>query len=114
MARRISRALLRRCPRCGSGGIFAGWWALRDRCPRCDLVYEREEGYWLGAIAINTGAAIVAFGVVFVGSIVATWPSPPWGVVSAAVIATTLIVPIVFYPISKTIWVAIDLTLGGS
>jgi hypothetical protein len=34
--------------------------------------------------------------------------------VSAATIATTLIVPVAFYPISKTIWVAIDLTLGGS
>lgn len=113
MSRRLARALLRRCPRCGSRGIFTGWWALRASCPRCDLTYEREEGYWLGAIAVNTGATILAFAVVFVASIVATWPDPAWGAVSMITVTTCVLVPIVFYPLSKTIWVAVDLTLSA-
>lgn len=113
MLRRLGRAIARRCPRCGASGIFSGWWTLRDACPNCDLRYEREEGYWLGAIAINTGLTIAAFAVVFVGMIVATWPSPPWGAVGAATIAVTAILPIVLYPISKTVWVAVDLGLSG-
>jgi len=111
--RRIFRALRRRCPRCGSADIFDGWWRLRAHCPRCALLFEREEGYWLGAIAINTGATIAAFAVVLVGTIVATWPTPPWGLVSAATIGVAAIVPILFYPLSKTLWMAIDLTLRG-
>lgn len=113
MTRRLLRALRRRCPRCASVGVFEGWWRLRPNCPTCHLLFEREEGYWLGAIAINTAATIAVFAVVFVGMIVATWPDPPWSLVSAATIAVTAITPILFYPLSKTIWVAIDLTMRG-
>ena len=113
MIRRLGRALLRRCPRCGSSGIFEGWWRLRTACPACELRYEREEGYWLGAIAINTGFAIIGFAVVLVGLIVATWPSPPWGLVGAVTVTANAAIPIVMYPISKTVWVAIDLTMRG-
>jgi uncharacterized protein (DUF983 family) len=105
--------MLRRCPRCGGRGIFTGWWALRDECPTCHLRYEREEGYWLGAIAINTGVTIAAFAAVFVLSIVATWPDPPWTAISVTTVATCAVVPILFYPLSKTVWVAVDLTLQG-
>lgn len=113
MPRRFARALLRRCPRCGTAGIFTGWWSLAASCPGCGLRYEREEGYWLGAIAINTGATIVAFAAVLVGSMVATWPTPPWGGIAVATIAVNLLFPVAFYPISKTVWVAIDLGLSG-
>jgi uncharacterized protein (DUF983 family) len=113
MTRRLLRALRRRCPRCGSADIFDGWWRLRTDCPRCALLFEREEGYWLGAIAINTGATIAAFAFALVGTIVATWPTPHWGLVSAATIATTAITPVLFYPLSKTVWMAIDLGLRG-
>ncbi len=27
---------------------------MTGECPRCGLKFEREEGYWLGAIIINT------------------------------------------------------------
>jgi hypothetical protein len=33
--------------------------------------------------------------------------------VSAATIGVAAIVPILFYPLSKTVWMAIDLTLRG-
>ena len=45
------RALTRRCPYCG--GIFDGWWTLRDHCPSCGVSYEQEEGYFLGAYALD-------------------------------------------------------------
>jgi hypothetical protein len=76
-------------------------------------MFEREEGYWLGAIAVNTGATIAAFALVLVGTIVATWPTPPWGLVSAATIATSAITPVLFYPLAKTVWIAIDLTMSA-
>jgi len=38
------RGITRRCPRCGSGGLFAGWFTIREACPRCRLRLQREEG----------------------------------------------------------------------
>ena len=49
----MGRALSRRCPYCGSPGIYDGYFALRERCPRCGVRFEREEGYFLGAYALN-------------------------------------------------------------
>src|SRR5260370_1722195 len=49
-------AILRQlCPRCHKGKIFRGplwrtYLAMYERCPECDLVYEREQGYFLGAM----------------------------------------------------------------
>jgi hypothetical protein len=42
-------------------GLFAGWFALRNRCPACGFRYEREEGYWVGAVIVNTAASMALF-----------------------------------------------------
>ena len=45
------RAILRlRCPRCHSGKMFRGRFAMNDPCPQCGLIFQREEGYFLGAM----------------------------------------------------------------
>src|SRR5439155_12681997 len=48
------RGLTRRCPRCGGGNLFKRWFRMVPDCPRCALHFEREPGYWVGAVAINT------------------------------------------------------------
>ena len=47
----------KRCARCGSGHLFKRWFTMVDDCPRCGLHFEREQGYWAGALAINIGIA---------------------------------------------------------
>ena len=81
-----------------------------DRCPTCDLQYEREEGYWLGAVLINTVVTIGLFTVTMVTWAIATWPEPPWTTMTATGIVINLIVPLLFYPLSKTLWVAIEIS----
>lgn len=108
--RRVARALLRRCPNCGEPRVFETWMRLTDECPTCALLYEREEGYWLGAILFNTAATIGLFGFGMVVWAVTTWPDPPWDVMLVAGIGFNLIAPIVFYPYSKTLWVAVEIT----
>ena len=47
-------AMLRlRCPRCLKGKIFRGTFAMNDPCPDCGLVFQREEGYFLGAMYVS-------------------------------------------------------------
>ena len=48
------RGLTRRCPRCGGGKLFQRWFRMVPDCPHCGLHFEREPGYWVGAVAINT------------------------------------------------------------
>ena len=39
----LRRALALRCPRCGQGRVFDGWFAMRATCEACGLKYERED-----------------------------------------------------------------------
>jgi uncharacterized protein (DUF983 family) len=52
------------CPRCRLGkifrsSIFRGFAALNERCPICGLKFEREQGYFLGAMYLSYGLAII-------------------------------------------------------
>jgi hypothetical protein len=84
---------------------------MAERCPHCGFRYERESGYWVGAIIINTAATEALFGVLFVAVLVATLPDVAWLPVIIVGVLTNVIVPILFYPLSKTVWVAIDVAL---
>lgn len=48
------------CPACGGPGAFAGAYALRERCLRCGVRFERDPGSWLGAMVLAYGLAILA------------------------------------------------------
>jgi len=105
----LARALLLRCPNCGSGGLFASWFKLRPACAGCGLVLEREEGYFLGAMMFNLVAAETLFVLVLVGVILWTWPEPPWDALWIGGMAGMVLFPLALYPVSKTLWLAFDL-----
>lgn len=110
----LARGMTRRCPACGQGKLFRRWFSLTSRCPRCGLVFEREEGAFLGSLAINYGVTGVTT-IAGVGVMIArTWPDPPVATITAAAIAMGVLLPLFFYPFAKTTWAAVDLLLHRS
>lgn len=107
----LRRALARRCLRCGSPGIFRRWVDLVDVCPRCGHPFAREEGYWVGALIVNTGATQLVFFGVFLGGLWATWPDVPWTGLLIAGLAAVVVFPVAFYPWAKTLWLWVDYAL---
>ena len=107
--RKLWRGLTRRCARCGQGHLFTKWFKMVPDCPRCGLHFEREQGYWTGAIAVNTIVIGGLFALIFVGTLIATAPDIPIVPLLLVVVPLMAIGPLVAYPFSKTIWVAIDL-----
>lgn len=107
--RLLARGARRRCPNCGGRDIFTGYFAMRDRCPTCGHLYDREDGYWLGAMAINIVVTEGLFGLFFVGGMLTTWPDVPWTWLLVGGLALNAVVPVAFYPFSKTMWVGLDL-----
>lgn len=82
-----------------------------DRCPECSFLFERLEGHWIGAIAINTVAVIGLMLVLLVGTMIFTYPElVPLQLIPVLVVVGA-IGPIVFYPASKTLWTAVDLLM---
>jgi hypothetical protein len=83
---------------------------MHERCPGCGLSLERgEEGYQVGSYMFNIIAAELAFAAVFIAVMVATWPAPPWDLLLYGGIVLTVVAPFLFFPFSKTIFLAFDL-----
>lgn len=108
----LGHAMRRRCPVCGSGKPFTGWFRMTPECPNCAYRYEREDGYWVGAMIVNMAVTEVLFGIVFVAAAVASWPDVPWVPLLVMGAAMNVLIPTFFYPFSKTIWVALDIYLN--
>lgn len=109
LTRLLSRAVRLRCPLCGATKIFTSPFSLRRCCPRCGYSFEREEGYFLGAYALN----LVVAEVLGLGVIVRLLLRSDLSVTAQEAIAipAAIILPIVFFPFSRTSWMALDLML---
>jgi len=106
----FGRALRLRCPNCGRSGLFTSWFRMRERCPVCGLKAERgDEGYQVGSYMFNIIAAELLFAALFIGTIVLTWPTPPWTLLEYGGIGLMILAPFVFFPFSKTLFLAFDL-----
>ena len=84
---------------------------MRDRCPVCRMRLARgEEGYEVGAYMFNIVAAELIFAAIFLAILASTWPTPPWDRLLYGGVLLMVTVPFFFYPFSKTIFLAFDLT----
>jgi len=102
------------CPRCRSGRIFRSsvYWGfpkMNDRCPACGLNFDREPGYFLGAMYISYGlalAVIFGFGAVL-------WVLTGLRLDKIAIWAVVLFLP--FAPMltfmSRVLWIYLDQTI---
>ena len=109
----LVRGLFRRCPHCGNRrAFFEKWFVRRERCAGCGLRWERNyEGFMLGAMAISfitTGGSLL---VTMAIGVIASYPQVALVHVLVSTVSVTLLVGIFGYPISYTLWQAIDLYL---
>ena len=88
------------------------WLNVTERCSQCNFPIERKEGHFVGAVGMNT---IVTFGIILftmIGGLIVT-AGAPLPVVGLSIITGIVGVTfsVFFYPISKTLWSAIDLLI---
>ncbi|MGC4108212.1 MAG: DUF983 domain-containing protein [Thermomicrobiales bacterium] len=103
----VGRSSLRRCPYCGGKHIFKSWFALKDRCPTCNVLYEYEDGYTVGAYAINL--IITEFIAVGVTLSLLIWSG--MSVLALQITGASLAIglPIFFYPFAVLLFISLDL-----
>ena len=68
-----------------------------------------EQGYQVGSYMFNIIASELIFAALFLGVVYLMWPSPPWTVLQIGGVILMLIAPFVFFPFSKTLFLAFDL-----
>ena len=106
----FGRALRLRCPACAGRPLFTSWFRLREACPGCGLLLARkEEGYYIGAMALNLVVSESLFILLLTGVAWATWPAVPWNAILYGGVALMVLAPLAFFPFSRTLWLAFDL-----
>jgi uncharacterized protein (DUF983 family) len=100
----LARGLTHRCPNCGERTLFGPlrWWLRAAKeCRVCGLVFERGEGFFLGAVVINY--AVTGLLLVPVLVLVATG-SLEVGAAVALLAAWAVLFPVLFFRTAKSLW----------
>lgn len=106
------RAVTLRCPWCAGRRTFIrGWFHRHDRCRTCGLRWRREEGFELGAVTMNTIVTFGALTAAMVIGFVMTAPDIPVLPFVLSLAGVAVVVPIVIYPFTYTMWLAFDLAV---
>lgn len=110
---RFMGILLQRCPRCREGRIFRSSVRMNDPCPHCGLLFEREPGYFLGAMYFSYALGVVLLVPLYY---LAKWLFPKLDVLVVPLIAFVpflFFVPLIFR-YSRVLWIYFDRTIAPS
>jgi len=113
MAKRSTLSAIARqlCPRCRAAGIFrtsifSGFPRMHETCPNCGLKFEREQGYFLGAMYISYGLALITI----VALCLLLWALTSWSLQKIAVWGILLFLPLApsLALFSRVLWIYLD------
>ena len=102
----LVRALRLRCPACGIGHLFYGWFQMRPACMRCGFCFAREPGFYLGSIYINYGATVILTGLLYTVIVLGLGFSNESAL--AACLTVTSVFPIFFFRYARSFLLAFD------
>ena len=111
LIRMLLRGAFRRCPHCGGkGAFFDSWYKRGERCHTCGLLWERKlEGFELGSMTVNViltfGTMLIAMGI----GVIFSYPDVAVVPILGIIIAVAVVMPVVIFPMTYSIWLAVDL-----
>ncbi|MAD80826.1 MAG: DUF983 domain-containing protein [Pirellulaceae bacterium] len=102
----VQRSLQLRCPVCGKGRLFRGWFKMHEVCTACGVAFEREAGFYLGSIYVNYGvtALVVAIGypLLLFNQVVQEQP------LLLLAVTFSILFPIWFFRYARALWIGFD------
>ena len=102
----LRRGLRQRCPVCGRGKIFAGFFKTYEKCPVCGFEFEREPGDYTGAMAINLVVSELLIAIVAVP--LAASQAVPVSTLIILGVTLPILLPVLFYRPTKSLWMSFD------
>jgi uncharacterized protein (DUF983 family) len=108
--RLLRRGLMLRCPDCGLGPLYRSPFRMNTHCKYCDLIYEREQGYFIGAIYLNViGTESLLLGTLLIYGLMTGKIDQT---ILTVLIVLALTLPLAFFHHSRSLWLCIDYILN--
>ena len=107
----IRRSLMRQCPRCANRSAwFTSWFKQGERCIGCGIKRTRDtDGHELGSMTVASVVNIVLIMVAMGIAIALTAPDVPVLTLYIVLASAALVFPVLTWPVTHTLWMAIDL-----
>lgn len=106
----VGRAFRLQCPVCGRASIVQRPFNLKYRCTACDVIFKREEGFFVGAIMANVVATEVFILLLYFLLLFTTLSDR---LTFTILFAMAVAFPLLFYHHSWSLWLAMDHLIEG-
>ncbi len=107
----LTRCASLRCPACGQSSIFQAPFRVRHHCPSCAALFQREEGFFIGALMANVVATELVAVALYVVCLLTIGYNDLLLLVAALPLA--FILPVGFYHHSWSVWLSFDYMVEG-
>jgi uncharacterized protein (DUF983 family) len=98
------------CPECRTGRIFRGWITSHESCPSCGVVFEKEPGYFVGAMYFSYALSVPSYAL-FVLAILKLWPQVSLPAACVAALPPFLALVPLIYRYSRVLWLHFDFAI---
>lgn len=100
-----------KCPQCLEGDFFVSTpYDLRNagktpnNCPKCDLDFRKEPGYYFGALYVSYGLGVGLFATIYLSFVLFTDDFSVWWPISLIALSSIVFGPYM-YALSKIMWI---------
>jgi uncharacterized protein (DUF983 family) len=102
----LRRVVTLRCPHCGRGRLYEAAFRMRPAGEVCGLRYEREHGFFVGAIYLNYAVTVV----VGLGGVLVLDVLHPMSLRAQLLLALPLmvLVPLCFFRYARSAWLGLN------
>ena len=97
-----------KCPTCLRGTVFTGAFTMNETCPECAVRFEREPGYFLGAMYVSYMLSIpivIALTAMLSFTLLSAWELH-WAAIAAWMLYLFLVPAVFRY--SRIMWMHVD------
>ena len=108
--RLLGRIAKLRCPNCGDAPVMKATGVVLRRCRSCNFRFERtDENYFSGAMFFGLLMGEFVFGLSLLIIVWSMSPNVPWDFLTWAGPLGVLLVMIFVIPISRVVWLSVDI-----
>lgn len=102
----LLRCLWLRCPVCGRSSVFERRFHVRHHCPACRALFQREDGFFVGAIVVNIITTELLIIVLYVACLLVI--SSRFQLMLTILFIFGISFPVAFYHHSWSVWLSFD------
>lgn len=102
----VSRSLRLRCPACGRASIVKAPFRIKQSCSSCGVSFNREEGFFVGAILANVVATEAVIILAYLVALTIGHDIDRGVITVLLVLAVSF--PLAFYHHSWSLWLGFD------